>query len=113
MMIQSKIYNFLNEVETYEDISMISFTVADKENVLFDYKKEPYLKEGMQLVFSITKSFTSLAIGMLYDKGLIDLDETIIKYFKDELPETYDPKLESITIRHLLTMTTGIVKESN
>ena len=64
----------------------------------------------MQLVFSITKSVTSLAIGMLYDKGLINFDEKIIGYFKDELPKDYDPLIEDITIRHILTMTSGIIK---
>src|SRR5690554_7126136 len=78
MNLEAKIYNFLKEVEDNKKLSMISFTVANKDEVLFDYKKEPYLKDGLQLVFSITKSFTSLAIGMLYDKGLINLDEKII-----------------------------------
>lgn len=113
MNLEAKIYNFLKEVEDNKSLSMISFTVANKDEVLFDYKKEPYLKDGLQLVFSITKSFTSLAIGMLYDKGLINLDEKIIGYFKDELPVNYDPLISEITIRHILTMTSGIVKENN
>src|SRR5690554_3031494 len=113
MDVHTKVYNFLKEIETNKNSSLISLTVANKDEVLFDFKKEPYLKEGKQLVFSVTKSITSLAIGMLYDKGLIDFDKPIIEYFKDELPSVYDPKIKDITIRHLLTMTTGIIKENN
>lgn len=111
--IHHNIYNFLKDIESNPNLSLISLTVADAKNVLFDFKKPPYKKDGMQLVFSITKSVTSLAIGMLYDEGLITLDEPIIDYFKDELPSIYDPKIKDITIRHLLTMTSGITHENN
>src|SRR5690606_27382279 len=53
------------------------------------------------------------AIGMLYDAGLVTLDAPIIDYFKDELPSSFDPKIKDITIRHLLTMTSGIIHENN
>lgn len=113
MQLQTKIYNFFQDIEQNKNLSMISLTIANKDSILFDFKKEPYLKDDLQLVFSITKSITSLAIGMLFDQGLIDLNEPIIKYFKNELPTTYDPLIKEITIKHLLTMTTGVVKENN
>jgi|GEM_PF-3445353 len=111
--IHYNIYNFLKDIESNPNLSLISLTVADAKNILFDFKKPPYKKDGMQLVFSITKSVTSLAIGMLYDEGFITLDEPIIDYFKEELPPTFDPKIKDITIRHLLTMTSGITHENN
>ncbi len=52
---------------------------------------------------SVSKQFTATAIMMLYEKGLIHLDDTIIKYFP-ELP--YD----RITIRQLLNHTSGLPK---
>lgn len=113
MDIHSRVYNFLQEVEAYEGMRLISFTVASKTATLFDFKKEPYLVSGKQLVFSVTKSFTSLAIGMLYDQGLIDLDGSITKYFKDEMPEDMDPLMHDVTVKHLLTMTSGVIHENN
>jgi hypothetical protein len=111
--IHSKVYNFLQEVEAHQGMRLISFTLASKTATLFDFKKEPYLVNGKQLVFSVTKSFTSLAIGMIYDQGLIDLDGQITKYFKDEMPKDMDPLMHDITVRHLLTMTSGVVHENN
>lgn len=52
---------------------------------------------------SMSKQFTATAIMMLYEKGLIHLDDTIIKYFP-ALP--YD----KITIRQLLNHTSGLPK---
>lgn len=51
---------------------------------------------------SLSKQFTAMAIMQLYDRGLLNLDDTIIKY----LPEYV--KWEKVTIRHLLNHTSGI-----
>lgn len=57
--------------------------------------------------YSLSKSMTSLAIGAARDKGLLSLDDPILKYLSASLPATYDEKLNRVTIRHLLTMTMG------
>lgn len=53
---------------------------------------------------SINKSFTSMAIAQLLERGLIGLDDRIGKYLSD-LPDDWG---EKITIRHLLTMRSGL-----
>lgn len=52
---------------------------------------------------SVSKQFTATTILKLVEKGLISLDDDIHKYFP-ELPDYGD----KITIRHLLTMTSGL-----
>ena len=59
-------------------------------------------------IWSITKQFTAVAILMLEEKGLIDVKDSIKKYF----PE-YTEFDERITIHHLLTHTSGIFNYSN
>mgnify|MGYP003156303998 CR=1 FL=1 len=54
---------------------------------------------------SVTKTFTSVAVGILYDRGLLSLDELVYPYFSN--PSYADNGLETLTIRHLLTMTLG------
>jgi len=56
----------------------------------------------------MTKSFASLAIGIAYDKGLLNLDDRVITYFAEELPRNPHDHLASMRLSHLLTMTTGI-----
>lgn len=53
---------------------------------------------------SINKSFTSVAIAQLLEKGMIALDDRIGKHLPD-LPDGWG---EKITIRHLLTMRSGL-----
>lgn len=57
---------------------------------------------------SITKTFTGIAILQLRDRGLLKLDDPILKYVP-ELKEVHNPfgKMEDITIRHLLSHSAG------
>ena len=56
----------------------------------------------------MTKSFASFAIGIASDLGLLNIDDYIVQYFEDELPQSPDQNLDKVTIRHLLTMSSGI-----
>jgi CubicO group peptidase (beta-lactamase class C family) len=57
---------------------------------------------------SITKTFTGIAIMQLRDRGLLKLDDPIIKYLP-ELQAVHNPfgKMEEITLRHLLSHSAG------
>lgn len=58
---------------------------------------------------SITKSVTSACIGIALKKGLIkSIDTPIYAYFGQGYQNKFDNKKKSITIRHLLTMTSGL-----
>ena len=59
--------------------------------------------------YSVAKSFSSAVIGIAIDKGYIaDVNEKVYEYYPQwQQPET-DPRKQQITIRHLLTMTSGI-----
>ncbi len=55
-------------------------------------------------IASVSKQFTAVAVLQLADKGLLDPDDPIIKYF----PEYTDPVWKDIRIRHLLSHSSGI-----
>ncbi len=57
---------------------------------------------------SISKSVTSACIGIAVKKGLIaNIDEPVFSYFK-QYQDKFDVQKKKITIRHLLTMTSGL-----
>lgn len=60
-----------------------------------------------QNCYSLSKSVISLGIGIAQDKGMLSVGDPITEYFKGELPDSHDPKLESVTIENLLTMSMG------
>ncbi|MCA1600284.1 MAG: beta-lactamase family protein [Acidobacteria bacterium] len=63
----------------------------------------PSTKDTVYEIGSITKQFTATAVMMLVEEGKVSLDDKITKYFP-EAPETW----HRITVRHLLTHTSGI-----
>ena len=57
-------------------------------------------------MFSVSKTMTGIAIGMLIDDGKLGLDDAVVKYFGDWLPEAPSPYLTALTIRDMLRMAT-------
>ena len=56
---------------------------------------------------SVSKTFTSAAVGLAIDEGLLSLDDKLISFFPNDLPLTPSENLKKVTIRHLLTMNCG------
>ena len=56
---------------------------------------------------SVSKTFTSMAVGLAISEGRLRLDDPIVSFFPDKLPAQPSDKLRRITVRHLLTMTCG------
>ena len=52
---------------------------------------------------SVSKQFTAVAVMLLNERGLVDLDAPVKTYLPDA-PESWD----GVTVRHLLTHTSGI-----
>ena len=59
------------------------------------------------MLYSHSKSFTSSAIGLLADRGKIDLDERIVDIFSNEVPAKVSENLAQLRVRDLLTMNVG------
>lgn len=64
-------------------------------------------------VHSVSKSFTSVAVGMVQEAGVFKLSDTIAPFFEDKLPPNPDSWLLSITVKDLLTMRVGMKEAMN
>lgn len=71
---------------------------------------EPYELQRPQLVYSLSKSFTTTAAGFAVAEGLIDLDAPAADYFP-EYADTVAPASRAILVRHLASMATGHVND--
>ena len=58
--------------------------------------------------YSVTKSFTSALVGIAIDQGIIgSVDDPVVSYFPNAIFDHDSPEKQSVTIRHVLTMTSG------
>lgn len=95
------------------DSEIQTLMVLRHGQVVLEQSWTPYRPDDRHLLFSVSKSFTSTAIGLAIDAGLLSLDDPVISFFNaDELPETVSDNLAAMTVRHLLTMTTGHSKDT-
>lgn len=69
--------------------------------------KHQWRKEYRECVFSVSKSFTSMALGFALEEGLISLDDRVTDHFAEYLPEKPDEKLLAMTVQNAMTMTCG------
>lgn len=68
---------------------------------------KPFEEERNHVLFSLSKSFTSSAIGLAVDEGLLTVNDSVIGFFPDDLPATVSENLAAVTVHHLLAMYTG------
>ena len=74
---------------------------------LLGANRRPYQGDTPRRIYSAAKALTGLAVLFAIQEGLVSLKTRLTQLFPEDLPETVTPRMESITVYHLLTMTTG------
>lgn len=67
----------------------------------------PYRPEYRHSLFSLSKSFTSTAVGLAQAEGKLSVHDPVIQYFPEEAPENPSANLRAMRISDLLRMSTG------
>lgn len=98
--------NFLDEIRE-NGYHLHSFMITRHGKVAYECSWKPYQLEEEHLMHSFTKGLTAAAIGILEGEGRLTLDDTLVSYFPEYQVDDQDGRLNQITIRHLLTMTSG------
>lgn len=75
------VIDFLDEMEA-QSIELHSFMLVRHGHVAAEGWWEPYRPELPHMLFSLSKSFTSTAIGMAVQEGLLKLDDPVISFFR-------------------------------
>jgi len=86
-----------------------SLTIIRNGNMVLDVYFYPFKKGVRHIIHSCTKSITSAAFGIAVDKGYIkDLDQPVYQIFPERKIAGLDDAKKAITLKHLLTMTSGL-----
>lgn len=101
----NRIYNFIKKLES-NNIPMHSMLISRHGNLITEAYYAPYERDTLHRMFSISKSFTSIAIGHLISLGKLSLSDKIIQFFPEMLPEVLHPYIAEMTIYDMLTMQT-------
>lgn len=86
---------------------MHSVLLMKGQDIFGEFYWKPFHKDLCHRMYSQTKSFVGVAVGLLEQDGLIRLDDRICTYFPGPYARQLPPYLEELTIRQMLTMQTG------
>ena len=89
-------------------VEMHSIMVLQHGKVLEEHFFAP---DTAHIMNSVSKTFTSTAVGFAISEGLLSLDDKIVDLFPESVPENASDTLGRITVRHLLTMNCGHGKD--
>src|SRR5690349_18642132 len=97
---------FVSAVERDID-ALHSFMLLRHGFVVAEGWWQPYHSHDQHVLFSLSKSFTSTAIGLLVAEGRLSVDDLVLDFFPDESPPRPSANLKAMRVRHLLSMSTG------
>ena len=92
-------------IEKLEKLKTVCFLVVEKEKIIYEKYWNGFDAQQPTNTFSAVKSIISLLIGIAIDEGNIS---SIDQHVSDFLPEYKKGDKAKITIRHLLTMSSGL-----
>lgn len=83
-----------------------SLLLLKGESIFAEYYWKPFHKDFCHRMYSQTKSFVGIAIGLLEEDGLLSLDDPIVRFFPDKIDGHLPKYLSEQTVRDMLTMQT-------
>ena len=87
--------------------TMHSFMLVRHGHVIAEAWWKPEAADKPHVLWSLSKSFNSTAVGLAIEEGKLSLDDPVLKFFPDDAPANPSDNLKAVTVRDLLTMTGG------
>lgn len=101
----ASICRFIKRLAT-KNVPMHSVLLFHKDYLITEGYYAPYTADTLHRMFSISKSFTSIAIGLLEGEGKLSLSDYICDFFPEYVSENTHPWIRQMTIRDMLMMRT-------
>ncbi|MFJ3407919.1 serine hydrolase domain-containing protein [Promicromonospora sp. NPDC090134] len=95
----------VDRLDALEDVH--SVMVLRHGSVVGEAWWHPHTADRPHVMFSVSKSFTSTAVGIAVHEGLLTLDDRVVDLLPDDAPADPGEHLRALRVRDLLTMTTG------
>ena len=89
-----------------------SFMLIRHGQVVAEGWWSPYAADLNHMLYSLSKSFTSTAIGFAVTEGRLKVEDPVISFFPNDLPGSISENLAALRVKHLLTMSVGHAEDS-
>ncbi|GAB4018342.1 serine hydrolase domain-containing protein [Spirosoma koreense] len=104
----------LNFIKTVEDskLNVHSMMVVRHGQVVAEGWWAPYAPQLKHTLYSLSKSFTSTAVGLAVAEKRLTVDDKVVSFFPNDAPATVSKNLAAMRVKDLLTMSTGHDKDT-
>ena len=98
------VIKFMTELEHF-GVYLHSFALIKGNEIFAEMYRKPFKKDELHRMYSTTKTFVSMALGILIGEGKVKLDDKVIKYFPEYESCEYQQVLD-MTVEDMLRMST-------
>ena len=102
-----KILDFMKFLDSYK-MSTHSVLMAKGNSIVAEGHYAPVDGNFLHRMYSVSKSFVAMAIGLAYTEGLLSLDDKIMSYLPEYINENIDEYSRNVTIRDMISMQSNI-----
>lgn len=110
--VSARAVDALLEELTEKSVECHSLMLVRHGHVVAEGWWKPYSPDRPHLLYSMTKSFTSMAVGLAIDDGVLSLDDRVADVLPEHLPSDLSAQARRLTVHHLLSMTAGHAADS-
>ncbi|HEY5273803.1 MAG TPA: serine hydrolase domain-containing protein [Acidimicrobiales bacterium] len=106
------VMGFVDALEATNGVEPHSLMILRHGSLVASGWWSPYAAERLQLLYSLSKSFTSTAIGFAAAEGLLSLDDPVVSYFPELDAGVTNARTRSMLVRHIAAMSSGHVEDT-
>ena len=92
---------------------MHAVVVMRHGKVIGEMYPQPFAPEYRHTMYSCSKTFVGVAVGLAIADNRLRIEDRVATFFPELLPENVSPELASMTVRHLLMMSSGVKPDWN
>lgn len=90
-----------NPTEIHHVVVMVDGKIAG------EIHPKPFRAEHSHTLYSVSKTFTAVAVGLLIDDGLLTVEDKLVKFYPEYIKDEIDSRLKDIKVKDILTMRSG------
>ena len=106
------VLKFLKTLEKYHFCTH-SIIMARGKDIFAEGYYAPFHADFKHRMYSVSKSFVAIAVGLAVEDGLLSLDDKFVKFYPEYINENVNAKMKDMTIRDMLTMETSQTRQQN
>lgn len=108
---ESALVRFFQSIQNSQ-LELHSMMLVRHGHVVAEHWWQPFGQDKPHMLFSLSKSFTSSAVGFAVTEGLLTEDDFVVDFFPGIVTNSIRDNMGSMKIRHLLSMSTGHVVDT-